>query len=271
MPLTKFKCPDGITRPISECLNKCPRPEGRCLSLPTLYEIGKSYPYTGKNSTTMLLPGTRLAYLKIKCDYAIDPLDSAFKLLGTRHHQKLDYAAKILGLQSEKPMDYEIKSILDLLEPDELNEGSFILYDYKCWGSYSVAKALGLKSDDGEADMRDTELQLNDYRWKIESLGLKISRIKVQSVVRDGGTWYAKKQGVVNKFEMIPVKRMDDLEVFYYFFDKDKALKDAIATNTLPPMCSFDERWGGNRCKKACEVMEFCPEGRAVNKLPKLE
>lgn len=39
--LTYFLCPDGVKRPIKECLEHCSNPDGRCLSLPTLYEIGK--------------------------------------------------------------------------------------------------------------------------------------------------------------------------------------------------------------------------------------
>lgn len=162
--LTSFRCPDGITRPIVQCLEKCSRPEGRCLSLPTLYEIGKVRPFAGTFSTTQLLKGCRQVYLEILKPHSIDPLDTAFMLLGTRHHQKLDFAAKQLNMDSEKKLDAKISGILDLLEPDELHEGFTKLIDYKTSGSYAIAKALGRKSDTGESDMREWELQINKYR-----------------------------------------------------------------------------------------------------------
>ena len=121
-----FECPDGITRPIVECLEACPRSDGRCLSLPTLHEIGRSREWGGVPSTTQLLNPTRMEYLKIKCDYAVNPFESAYALLGTRHHQRLEAVAKrIEGLVAEKKLEADEvaqhSGILDLLEPDELN------------------------------------------------------------------------------------------------------------------------------------------------------
>lgn len=267
MPLTYFACPDGIKREIKECWLSCPRSIGRCLSLPTLYEIGKTREWRGKPSTTQLLKGVRQVYLEIKHPFAINPLDSAFMLLGTRHHQKLEYSAKQLEMIAEKQINAEISGILDLLEPDCLNPDKYILYDYKTSGSYAVARALGRKNEDGSPDMREWELQLNKYRIEIETLGFPISRMIIQSCVRDGGTSSAYKNNVPEKFVLIPVKQLDDMEVYYYFYDKAKALKEALETGTIPPMCSYEERWSNRRCTaNYCPVYEWCPEGMKMNK-----
>lgn len=244
MPLTRFLCPNKSEILISDCLNKCPNPNGRCLSLPTLYEIGKVREFKGTFSTTQLLKGCRQVYLEIKHDYTIDPMDTAFMLLGTRHHQKLDLAAKALGLDSEKFLNSEVSGILDLLESDTLNPGSFLLIDYKCAGSYAVAKALGRKNENGESDMHEWELQTNKYRLEVEALGIKVSRIFIQACVRDGGTFSARNNNVPEKFVMIPVKRLNDEDVYYYFHDKSELLKHALETSTMPAMCSYDESWG---------------------------
>ena len=208
--LTYFKCPDGTQRPIKECLESCPNPEGRCLSLPTLYELGQVRPWKGRASTTQLLKGVRQVYLEITQPYAIDPFDSAFMLLGTRHHQQLDSTAKLLEMLSEQNIDTETTGILDLLEPDTLDTGNYILCDYKTSGSYAVAKALGRKNNQGEPDMLDWELQLNNYRMGVEKLGLTVSRMVIQCCVRDGGTRTARDNKVPEKFVRIPVKRLDD-------------------------------------------------------------
>lgn len=275
MPLTMFKCPDGKTRTTKGCLERCPRLEGRCLSLPALHDIGWQREWTGEASTTMLLNPTRLEYLKLTCDYAIDPTDRAFALLGTRHHKRLELVAqKIEGLIAEKKLDSDDvqkhSGILDLLEPDELQEGYYKLIDHKSWGSYAVAKILG-RGNNGEYERTQAALQLNDYRLKAEKLSFKISRLMIQATVRDGGTFIAKKNNVPEKMLMIPIERLDDEFVVSYFSDKNKALMDALKNKELPPMCDYEGRWANRRCKGYCDVASFCPEGRAMNKMPKGE
>lgn len=218
-------------------------------------------------STTQLIKGVRQAYLEIIMPYAIKPMDTAFMLLGTRHHQKLEYSANLLGLVAEKKLDAEISGIIDLLEPDEMKPDFYKLIDYKTSGSYAVARALGRKNDDGVADMREWELQLNKYRIELELLGIPISRMIIQSCVRDGGTFSARNNGVPEKFVMIPVKKLDDIEVFYYFKDKADLLSKALETETMPDFCTWEERWSNRRCTKDyCSVFEWCPEGKGMNK-----
>ncbi len=267
--LKYFICPDGQKRAITECLEKCPRPSGRRLSLPTLYELGNNRPWNGKTSTTMLLNPTRQEYLKITKDYAIIPQERAFALLGSRHHYRLDIMAKkIAELQSEKKAENVINTgTLDLLEPDELNEGKWKLIDYKTWGAFSVVKIL----DKDSYERYSASLQLNDYRIMVEPLGFEVSRMLWQITVRDGGTKTFREHKLDNKMPMVEADLIDNDAVLDYFYQKNKALMDALAKQELPPLCSFDERWHGRRCAgNLCEVHMFCPEGSKINRV-KLE
>mgnify|MGYP001566944621 CR=1 FL=1 len=139
-----FRCPDGELITISDCLmcvSSCRYGE-TCLSQPTRYEISREREWSGKPSTTQLLNGTMLEFLKLTKPYAIDPDGMMFALLGTRHHQQLEESAKALGLPTEVALTGDDRDIIDLLEPDD--SGGYILTDMKTWGSYRVAKALGV-------------------------------------------------------------------------------------------------------------------------------
>lgn len=268
MPLRFFICPDGQQIEVSKCLEKCPRPEGRCLSLPTLHSISSSRPWVGKPSTTQLLNPTRLEFLKITKDYATDPQSMAYSLLGTRHHQKLEAVArKIEGLEVEKYLDGDPSGTLDLLEPDDLKEGYWELIDYKTWGSFSVAKVLGIGSKNSGYERHQAELQLNNYRIKVSQMGFPISHLSVQCTVRDGGTRTAYSNQIGFKMKKLPLAILDDDYVRDYFAKKREALLTALDTMTLPPFCPYDERWANKRCKKACPVVEYCPEGSRMTRL----
>jgi len=266
MPLTEFICPDGERRPINTC-EQCPRPEGRCLSLPTLRDAAQERPWSGTPSTTQLLNPTRMEYLKITKPYAISPESRAFAMLGTKHHKRLEIMAiEINGLIMEKKLSGEVTGILDLLEPDELNPGFYKLIDYKTWGAFALAKHLGFNGN-GEYERRNLALQLNNYRIMAESAGFPISRLLVQCTVRDGGTASAHKQGIHDRFYWIPVEKLDNDDVIEYFMVKADALITAVNTDTMPELCPYDERWNGRRCKGFCDVAEWCPEGAKVNNL----
>lgn len=264
MPVVYFNCPDGITRPISECLEKCPRPEGRCLSLPTLHELSFSREWKGKASTTQLLNPTRMEYLKLTQEYAITPMKRAYALLGTQHHHRLEVIAKrIAELESEKKVeDLTNTGTLDLLEPD--SNGNWILTDYKTWGSYAVLMIL----DKDSYERYNASLQLNDYRLKVETLGFPVSQMRWQITVRDGNTWIAKKRNIEDEIMLIDGDWIDDDVVTDFFFRKNEALMKALDKKELPELCDYNERWKGRRCKRSlCEVHMFCPEGCQINKL----
>jgi len=200
--------------------------------------------------------------LKITEDYALDPDDHAYAVLGTRHHERLQTVADKLGMVAEKKLSGEISGILDLIEPDEQQPGSFVLIDYKTWGSFKIAKAKGLKGED--LDIDQVALQLNNYRIMVEPLGFPVSRIKVQATCRDGNTQNARGNGIRRNLHMIDVPILEDNYVQSYFHTRAEALIKAIETHTMPKMCSTSENWDGRRCKNYCEVLEFCPEGQRL-------
>ncbi len=270
--LKYFKCVDGITRPISVCLERCPRPEGRCLALSHLIYIGHTErEFNGKFSVTQLIKPTRIAYLELTCDYAVDPDGMAFMMYGSLHHKRLDIINKKLdnGL-SEYTMKQGINGTLDRLEPDELNEGYFKLIDYKLVGAYSVAKALGIHNgEEVDPDMFEWELQLNRYTSMVEadptiSKLFPISRLFIQATIRDSGLKQINMLKLPKRMPLIPVKRLPPDFVAEYFLTKEYLLHKALETNTIPGMCSFSEHWGNRRCKSYCNVAETCPEGRSI-------
>jgi len=65
---------------------------------------------------------------------------------------------------------------------------------------------------------------------------------------------------------MIDIPLLEDGYVTSYFHARAEALVKAVETNTMPKMCSPTENWDGRRCKRYCEVLEFCPEGKRIAK-----
>jgi len=291
MSLKYFICPSGQKVQIKDCLSKCHKSEGRCLSLPTLMEIADTRPWTGSPSTTELLNGTRLSFLQITKNYAVSPYERAFALLGTQHHRRLEKIAEKINALSEERLQGEVSGILDLLVPDEMaSDERYILMDYKTSGSFKVAKALGLvrrkvpdpsgevyktsgkwgkagdtkmvtiyEPDESVVDMWDWELQVNNYRLMVQACGFPVSKMVIQATVRDGGTMVAQNRGIVENIYLIPVQRLADSYVQDYFSTKRVALLSALETGRMPAKCNSKENWDGKRCEGFCPVKEFCP------------
>lgn len=117
MSLEAFVCPDKETIMVSDCLKQC-RMKERCLTTPYLVHISTERGWNGIPSTTQLLNGTMLEYLKLTKPYSVDPDSRAFMLYGTIHHQALEIVAKRLGLPAEIPLNVD-RDIFDLIEPAE--------------------------------------------------------------------------------------------------------------------------------------------------------
>lgn len=287
MSMEWFKCPDGTIHPIKDCLAKC-RMDERCLTLPTLTLIAKEREWAGKASTTMLLNGTMLEFLKLTQPFVVDPDKRMFMLEGTKHHENLELVAKELGLPSEVALSID-RDIFDLLEPED---GHLVLTDYKLWGSYKVAKALGIvevgkaphptevyKSSGKwgkagtpkmvpifqqmpqEADNWEAELQQNRYRVMLADIGIEIFRMQLQVTVRDGGLAIAHGRGITRNSYRILIKKLEDSWVKEYFRQKEEKLQDALKQGSWDSPCNERECWDGVRCAKFCEVAMFCPKG----------
>ncbi len=284
-----FKCPDKRLIPIQDCFSKC-RMGDRCEPIPYLHLCAEEREWTGTPSTTQLLNGTMLSYLKITQPYSVDPDDMAFAIHGTIAHQQLEEKAKELGLVAELSATLDGRNVADLIETEN---GEVILTDYKTWGSYRVAKALGIvevgkqpnpngetyKSSGkwgkagspkmvsvfqqvaSEVDNFEAELQLNRYSIMLMELGISVTKMRIHVIVRDGGLMIARSRGVEKNTYIKPIRELADSGVIAYFTGKSSQLIGALATSKLPEPCNNRECWDGIRCRDYCEVAMYCPKG----------
>ena len=285
MPLTRYICPDGQQIKIASCYEKC-RMGMRCATLPALLSIGRQRPWTGTPSTTQLIKGTREAFLEITKEYAASPDSFAFAFIGTKAHARLEKNEAINHLMEERLEEDGISGMFDLYGEEE---GIRTLADSKVSGSYRIARAIGLKEVEeevpgevfrsgprkgqpktvkkivqGEPDLGEWALQINHYRQLLESKGFPVDRMILQAIVRDGGTYLAKKRGVTRNIYLIDVPPLADAVVTDFFHAKRDALLSALDMDTIPPICSEDERWQDRKCAEYCRVAEFCDHGQAI-------
>jgi hypothetical protein len=229
------------------------------------------------------------AYLKLTRDYALYPDSRAFMIHGTKGHANLEAADDEYSLLEEAFNDdqTEITGIADVLERE--NERN-ILVDYKTSGSFKVAKALGIYTDEeptgevyktgkraGEAkttkiirqhdskiDRWEWEMQLNKYRLEFERRGSKIDEMRIQCIVRDGNTFIAKSRGITRNIYYFPIDRLSNDKVEAYFTAKKEALLKALEQGYWGKECSDKENWDGFKCQRYCEVAEFCGYGKRL-------
>lgn len=297
MPAKWFKCPDNETIQIEACLkNQGCRMNQRCATRPFLRLVGYDRKWEGV-SPSAAGNGPRMLYLKAVTDYAIDPNDRVWAAFGTSTHDKLAMHKYSKNVLTETPLqDEDMKGIADVLEEDEAEQGKFILSDYKTWGSFKVAKALGIVSETKEetvldengkpvilksgpnkgkpktrqekiiqhdptkVDLKPEELQLNRYRIFFESYGFPISQMQIQVVSRDGGTYIAQNRGIERNLYIIPIKRLLNKDALDFYKQLADEVTEAFATGYIRK-CNPWESWDRRRCEGGyCEVVETCKE-----------
>ena len=251
MPLKRFICPDGQKIDISKCLSiKGCRMSQRCATLAFLESI------------------------------------SFDRTWG-------EYTKNVLS--EEKLSDENMQGIADVLEADENKPGFYVLTDYKTWGSYKAAKAMGIisetveetildddgkpvllksgknmgqpktkqhkeiKQDDKYIDMRSEEYQLNRYRIFFERAGFPVSRIQIQIISRDGGTYIAKNRGIERNLYVIPVKRLENAYVLQFYRNLANEVTTAFKNNYIR-LCDPWENCDRRKCDGYCEVADVCRE-----------
>ena len=281
---SKFICPDLHECKIEDCLKSCRMADklsaGRCLSVRSLGAIAEQRVWNGTPSTTQLLNGTREAYLTIKCDYSIDPQDYVYALFGTKVHALLEDYTPDNGLSEERLFDDVSSGAFDFYQDG-------VLYDVKTYGSYAVAKTLGLvekmipdgvykTSKAGKYNKGDIKykkifveggihkrfnlmVQLNDYRMKLEKCGFNVDKMVCEILVRDGGTYIASSRGVHQKALLVTINKISDHWISAYMKEKARRLQEALATDTLPPPCSPRERWYDKNTARSGKCANFCP------------
>ena len=286
--LKRFICPDSVVTKVDSCLSGC-RMDRRCLTLPSLRTISLEREWGGVPSTTQCLNGTMYEFLKLTKDFCVDPDSRMFMLQGTKHHAMLEDTAKALGVPSEVALSGD-RDIFDCIE---IEEEQIVITDYKLWGSFKLAKALGLEvigkepdpsgavyktnsrygkigeakmvpiwgPNDSIADNLDAELQLNRYRVKLADLGVKVDRLQLQVTVRDGGLYIAHNRGVMRNAYILPIKILPDDDVLNFFKVKTDQLLMALKQGFWDTPCSEYESWDGIRCARFCDVAAHCPKG----------
>ena len=170
---------------------------------------------------------------------------------------------------------------------------SWVLSDLKTWGSWKVARVLGIqKFDNGTevytdkagrkrsktiyrfeehpelGDWFDVGMQLNRYRVLIEEY-FPIDRMQIQITVRDGGLQVVTSRGITELIYVREINKINDEEVKEFFIEKqarfDEALDIGEEVLQIPGgLCTLHERWDDNKCKRYCEVKQFCPHGRLI-------
>ena len=292
IPSRWFLCPDQEEIEIAKCLQpKGCRMKERCAALPYLRLIGYDREWKGI-SPSSAGSGARSLYLKATTDYTIDPEQRVWAAFGTSTHNKLSlYSYNVLS--EETLTDGQMQGIADLLEEDENQEGYFNLWDFKNWGSYKAALALGittlveeetvldedgkpriLKSgknkgkvktkqkrtivqDDSKADLRSEELQLNRYRIFYEESGFPISKMLIQVMVRDGGLYIAKNRGIEKNKYIIPIRRIPNSEVLSFYQVLSAKMEKAFKYG-YSKKCDLWESMNGQKCERFCEVKDSC-------------
>ena len=283
MPATKFICPNGQRIRIADCLRSCPNSQ-RCMFLPTLRAVADSLNRNIDEPTvTELISGVRETYLKKISSYAVDPASILYALQGQAIHSINEQQTQGAILSEERLKDDITSGQFDLFGKIlDTDEG--VLGDLKITSSFKLMRALGIykvKIDTGEVyksglkkgqpkfkielrydgvrDLLDWSIQLNYYRLLLERAGFKISRMYIQAICRDASLRIAAERGIDKPVYIIPINKISDHGLNRYFQHKAKLLREAIATKTLPPICSFRERWGNRKCLAYCAARENCP------------
>ena len=260
-----FICPDGGKIKTEDCLKKC-RMAGRCAPRQYLKYASnqkeKEKGTEGKPSVTELIRGTREAYLRRVEEYYESPEDSAFAVLGTTAHTSL-----------EDGDSFEWAGITGV--PDGYDEEERTLVEYKTFGSYKVAKVIGMEEVEtgainskgkpvkewrrtGVPDVEEIALQLGAYRMMLAEKNKPVESLNCHMIVRDGGTYIAKQRGITKNIYYVTIPELSGEEIESFFIYKRDELNKHLELRTLPVLCSPEECWEGNKCKGYCPVVEYC-------------
>jgi hypothetical protein len=280
MPCIGFQCPDKKAIGFDRCLEKCQMGD-RCLSRSSLLLLSRQRKWSGVPSTTQLINGTMLEFLKLTNDFYESPFDGAFKIIGTRAHKGLEMQNDDLSLLEERFEDEGMTGIADFLE---IEDGLNTLGDHKVAGWFKVVKAKGyhreiIETDEvfksgerkgqkktkkiwikGEPDCREYELQLNRYRMNFEKAGFRVDRMKIEAIVRDHKN-SPKVEGeyLLKPIEYFEIRKLPDDQVLEFFSKKREDLLRALQDGSWNIPCSPDERWEDKRCLAYCSVNDKCP------------
>ena len=93
----------------------------------------------------------------------------------------------------------------------------------------------------------------------LERAGFKVNLMFIEALCSDSGLRIATERGISKSVYIIPINKISDHWLNRHFQHKAKLLREAIKSKTLPPVCSFRERWGNRKCLGYCAARENCP------------
>lgn len=243
----------------------------------------------GLPHVTGLINGPRLEWLKGREDYAESPDDHAWAIVGSAGHYLLE---KYGGARAETPLANDYMQG----RPDITAEGEGVgIEDYKVWGSYKIAKSLGIYwvsepslgpdgepqvfgpkakkaglvkthrvlRHDGKPDLFDLRAQLNGYRilWEEAADGVNgatVQWLRAFLIAREGGTAAARNLDLKRKTYRVEIEVVRDGSVEKWFAQRSEELQTAWDADTPPRACDDREAWSGRRCRGYCPVAEQC-------------
>ncbi len=272
--------------PVEDVLNGKIKTDYPISYLKTISEARK---WTGVLHVTDLLNGARETYLKYTRDYAVDPADRAFIVLGIGSHAKMNDG---MGRNVIDVNGIKLSGEADYIEGDTL-------WDYKIAGSYKVASTIGLRTrdtiikdafgnpevyksgkkagqvktkkeiylDPSGGDIEDYKLQLNMYRYIYSKKRvININHLKIFFIVRDGGTIAATSRGVTKTTYTVDIPLMEYDEIENWIISRGTELYLALTNyfekgiDNIPEMCTAKETWNGRKCESYCPVRAICKE-----------
>lgn len=309
MATTKFICPDNVSIPIKNCLEKC-RMCSRCTAKPLLNILAGNCRERGLSQFTVteLLKPTRVMYFSKMCENARRPSDLIWAGLGSSFHRMNEDCADS-NIVTECRIANEIASGQIDAYGDVLENGQMVLVDYKQTKLFKVKKALGIvpklvpsgefyktsnkdkgykKGDPkmktiyefgGRKSRMDWALQLNFYRMLLEESGNRVDKMYIQASIRD---FVDNSYGISEPLILIEINRISDRWIKRYFTYKRDALFEALSNGELPKCCcninpdidsitKCNKIWGGKMCLTACDGARFCKIGRVMLSLSPID
>lgn len=284
MPATRFKCPDGTTIPIKNCLEKCPFNQ-RCIARPAITALAKGVGNRKLNqfSVTELLRSTRETYLMKLYNYPVDPFKLVLAAQGTALHNFNEVVVKDKSwLITEERLYNEIASGQIDSYGYIFNNQELVICDYKLTTTYKIAKAMGIGYNIEKTDevyktgpkkgtfktkkvlsnnkvksRMDWALQQNFYRMLLEEQGYKVDGMYIQAYARDFSST-TPKYGIDKPMNIIKLNKISDHWLKIWFKEKQKRITEALEKRKLPPICNAKETWNGLKCEKFCDVADIC-------------
>jgi hypothetical protein len=254
MPLKGFVCPlDQKNVNFDFCKYDCP---ARCMELPILLSLmGSRDVVKDVYSVTEILKPPRIVNYNRKVQFCSDPFSLMFMQIGTAFHEVVAGQQDLCPahlfehqLYFESPVQIGDRTITMRGQPDQYNENTDVLVDYKTAGYYAVKMLM-----EGRWDDSDYRLQLNLYRR------LRFPKCKAMHLVMLIKDYSRKlKHEGVPPLVTIKVPLIADDEVYreikirlYDILDGENDWMDSRN-------CTDAERWKNRKSGEYVRCMDYC-------------